>query len=345
MEISLREIKDWDRSYRVKFMNSISGYKAAHLIGTANKEGHENLAIFNSIVHIGANPPYLGFIMRPVTVERNTYNNIIENKYFTINHIHKDFLKKAHYTSIHFPAEVSEYEACNLEVERTTNFQAPFVKESNIKIGLKLVEDKEIEANGTRLIIGEVQVMKIEDDFVGLDGQLDLEKAQDVCVTGLNQYSMARKIQVYPYARMEDLPNFKQKERPDNVVYDKDNESYNPGLLPYGTNVGAPSIKPTQVSTWKNTSIISYNYSLNSKVKSLQKEYKKLLNEFQINEKLYKSKMNFEPIIGVEYHLYLNDRTGDEFLSLIEPGQWKKEYLGTYLLNHEKVWKKINKEN
>ena len=73
MEIGLSEINNWDRNYRVKFMNSLSGYKAAHLIGTANKNGDKNLAIFNSIIHIGANPPMMGFIMRPLSVERNTY--------------------------------------------------------------------------------------------------------------------------------------------------------------------------------------------------------------------------------------------------------------------------------
>ena len=51
--------------YRGMLLNKISGLKPANLIGTKSKSGQTNLAVFNSVVHIGANPPYLGFILRP----------------------------------------------------------------------------------------------------------------------------------------------------------------------------------------------------------------------------------------------------------------------------------------
>lgn len=43
---------------RVSLINSLSGFKSLNLIGTINNnQGQTNLAIFNSVVHIGANPP------------------------------------------------------------------------------------------------------------------------------------------------------------------------------------------------------------------------------------------------------------------------------------------------
>lgn len=50
-------------------------------MGTVNKIGHTNLAIFNSVIHIGANPPLMGFISRPNSGERHTLENIQETKY------------------------------------------------------------------------------------------------------------------------------------------------------------------------------------------------------------------------------------------------------------------------
>ena len=341
MHIDLKEIQGWDKTYRLKFVNSISGYKGVHLIGTENKNKQSNLAIFNSVVHIQSDPPLVGFIMRPLTVERDTFNHIKETGYYTINHVHKSFLKQAHYTSANFPTEDSEFDLCNLTKERVSNFPAPFVKESKVKMGLKLKETIEIESNGSLLIVGEVQHAVVDEDFVDISGQIDLELAHDVCVTGLNQYSSVSKFKNMPYARVKELPNFKEKERPDNVVFDKESQTYNSNILPYGTNIGAPSIIPSGVSHWKNVSINSFNHTFNNKIEIIKKEYEGLIEEYSINDMLYKAKMNFEPIIGETYHLYLSDKNEEQFLSLIPPTSWKKTCIGSFKINHQKLWEKV----
>ena len=43
----------------------------------------------------------------------------------------------------------------------------------------------------------------------------------------------------------------KKKKKPDNVAD-------NPGILPYGSNVGAPAIKPTNISSWKEEKVNPY---------------------------------------------------------------------------------------
>lgn len=341
MKIDLEEILSWDTKYRLKFINSISGYKAAHLIGTENKEGQTNLAIFNSIVHIGSHPPTVGFITRPLTVERSTYNNIIETGYYTINHVHKSFLNKAHFTSANFPSDVSEFEACNLTPEKLDNFSAPFVKESQIKFGLKLKEDLTIETNGTHLIIGEIQEIIINEDAIEEDGQLNLEVVNNVAVTGLNQYSTVINFRNLPYARVNEAPNFKVKERPDNVVFDNETQSYNANLLPYGTSAGAPVIVNQNLTTWVKRGVSKFNHSLSNKIDIIKEDYQKLIDEFDINEKIYSANISFEPIIGQTYHLYVNDKTDKEFLSMIPPNSWKKQFLGSFQLNHEGIWKRI----
>ena len=124
--------------YRGRLLNKISGLKPANLIGTKSKNGQPNLAIFNSVVHIGANPPYLGFILRPTTVERHTYENIKETGLYTINQISAQIHKKAHQTSAKYERGVSEFASVGLTEWYQQDFNAPYVAESHIKIGLQV---------------------------------------------------------------------------------------------------------------------------------------------------------------------------------------------------------------
>jgi flavin reductase (DIM6/NTAB) family NADH-FMN oxidoreductase RutF len=341
MTFTLTDILAWEQKYRIRFINSISGYKAVHLIGTQNSLGQKNLAIFNSIVHVGASPPLIGFVMRPVTVERHTYSNIVETGCYTINHVHKSFVKNAHFTSASFSREESEFDTCNLTPQYADHFIAPFVKESKIKFGLSLKEDILIKENGTRFIVGQVENILIDDEIIEADGQLDLERAHDICVTGLNQYSSVSKFKKFSAAYIESLPDFKVKERSDNVVFDKESQAYNANLLPYGTNIGAPKITETGVVAWKNMSIANFNHTFGNKIDSLKKNYQQLINEYELNEMVYQAKINFEPIIGHVYHLYVDKNQNERFLSLIPPSSWKMQHIGSFKLNHEKIWELV----
>ena len=51
-----------EKHKRAHFINSLGGFKSVSLVGTSDKEGNSNLAVFSSIFHIGANPPLIGLI-------------------------------------------------------------------------------------------------------------------------------------------------------------------------------------------------------------------------------------------------------------------------------------------
>ena len=114
IRISRNEIDALEKIYRANLINSITGYKPANLIGTISKDGITNLTIISSVFHMGSNPPIIGFMQRPVTVQRDTYENIKSMGYYTINHVHGEFIEKAHQTSARFDKDVSEFEACGI---------------------------------------------------------------------------------------------------------------------------------------------------------------------------------------------------------------------------------------
>lgn len=134
-----------------------------------------------------------------------------------------------------------------------------------------------------------------------------------------------------------------ENKKPDNVVYTVE-EGYNSNILPYATNVGAPAIKIDDVIAWKSRGIHNVNREFENKFNELKSEYQKLMEEYKWNELVYHSKFSFEPVIGETYHMYL-DNDGKEFLSLISPQEWNKEFIASFKLNSDKKWVLLDKKS
>ena len=139
---------------------------------------------------------------------RHTFQNIKTNRYYTINHVHQSFVEKAHFTSAKFDQQTSEFEKCQLTEEYLFDFKAPFVKESQLKLGMHFLEAIPIHLNNTVLVIGEILHLIIPDECIGERGHLDLSNINDVGISGVNSYYSLQKIAQFPFARPEELPIF-----------------------------------------------------------------------------------------------------------------------------------------
>lgn len=196
-------IQELERFYRANLINSVSGYKPANLIGTVSDNGVTNVAIFSSVVHLGADPALLAFIQRPVVGEQgHTYKNILQNGYYTINHIHRDFVEKAHATSAKFDPLTSEFDACGLNAEWLDGFPAPFVLESQVKIGMRFVQEIPIALNNTVMVIGQIEHLYIAERAIQDNGQVALDQVAGVCISGLECYHDVTPLAAFPYAKV-----------------------------------------------------------------------------------------------------------------------------------------------
>ena len=208
MNFTKEDIEKLDRKYRINLINSISGIKPANLIGTRSNDGFDNLAIFSSVVHLGADPALMGCISRPQSPSlKDTYSNIKETGAYTINSVSSDFTKKAHYTSAKLDKTESEFERMNIQSEFIDHFPAPFVKNSRIKIGLKYHSDI-VLPNDCLLIIGEIVFLSIDENDINELGQIDFEQIDGTGISGLNSYYELKKIDTYPYVRSNEIPDF-----------------------------------------------------------------------------------------------------------------------------------------
>lgn len=132
----------------------------------------------------------------------------------------------------------------------------------------------------------------------------------------------------------------KKEKKPDLVVWSEE-RGYYPRELTYGSNLGAPAIKVDNVAGWKLSNIQNVNSEFQARYEELMVEAKKLKEEYEWNELIYsRVEYTFQPTVGQIYHLYRR-RNESMFLSIIDPGSWSMEYIGSFRLESTNKWNKI----
>jgi flavin reductase (DIM6/NTAB) family NADH-FMN oxidoreductase RutF len=203
--LTAADIQAFEKIYRLNLVNGLPGFKPANLVGTAAPDGATNLAVFSSALHLGSDPALLGIVTRPTTVPRHTYANLKASGCFTLNHVPEALAAQAHYTSANFSDDVSEFDECGFTAEYRDDFPAPYVAESPLSIGLRLLEEHAI-SNGTVLLVGTVEHVYLKEELLRPDGTLDLATAGTAAISGLDGYHAVQPPVRFGYARPGQFP-------------------------------------------------------------------------------------------------------------------------------------------
>ena len=201
--ISRENISKMEKIERLNLINSCTGYKSANLIATKSVDGKSNVAIFSSITHLGSDPALIGFILRPTTVPRDTYKNIRETGFFTVNHITVDMIAEAHHTSANYEAGISEFDKTKLEEEYKNDILIPFVKGSPVQLYCKYVNEYYIKENDTIHLIASIENLFFDGNLQHEDGWLQIDKGNVVALNGLDGYCLPKLVDRFQYARKE----------------------------------------------------------------------------------------------------------------------------------------------
>ena len=195
------DINEMDKIRRLNLVNSCTGYKSANLIVTKSASGISNAAIFSSVTHIGSNPPMISFITRPLSVRRDTYTNIKEVGFFTVNHIIESMIAASHHTSANYDEFTSEFDKTNLEEEYKEGIAIPFVKGSPVQLYCKYLNEYYIKENDTVHVIASIENLFFEENLLHKDYWLQLDKANVIAINGLDGYALPKLIDRLEYAR------------------------------------------------------------------------------------------------------------------------------------------------
>jgi len=93
--------------------------------------------------------------------------------------------------------------------------------------------------------------------------------------------------------------------------------------------------------TWAVPFVSNVQKEFDSRYNIIKKQYEELLDEVYWNSIIYRTKINFKPVIGHTYYLYkeMDDKYS---LSLIAPWEWKKEHVGSFMFNFTGKWIKVD---
>jgi len=195
------ELDAMNHRKRGLLLNSLAGFRMAVMVGTISPQGVFNLAIFNSLVHLGADPPLWGLVLRPNPLERDTYRNIERLHTYTLNYIPLNEREGAHQCSAKYDPSVSEFDSCGFEPELIDGCVAPFVKSALVKIQMELVSVIPVPLNQTSIMIGKPVAITMKSELLGADGFVNLADHGILGCMGLDAYIRAQLLDRYEYAQ------------------------------------------------------------------------------------------------------------------------------------------------
>jgi flavin reductase (DIM6/NTAB) family NADH-FMN oxidoreductase RutF len=182
-----REWEGWAPRRRAQFFNSLGGPRQAGLLTTLSPEGVANAAVFSQTLHVGSNPPRLGFLFRPLTHQHHGLRQLRHQGAFGFNLLAggPDVALRLHQCSAAYPEGASELEATAFPWSPFDQLPAPRLHDAAVAYGLHLREEHAL-SNGTVLVVGEVAELHLaagiqpgDDGFVRLPAHLLLAQGLD----------------------------------------------------------------------------------------------------------------------------------------------------------------------
>jgi len=109
--------------------------------------------------------------------------------------------KREHQASARYPLDVSEFDEVGLRPLYKNGFKAPYVEDSPVQVGFKLIEVIDVDYNSTHIVVGEIVELHLKSEMLMDDGFVDLESGAVVALSGLDSYHGTKKIHRLSYAK------------------------------------------------------------------------------------------------------------------------------------------------
>lgn len=111
-----------------------------------------------------------------------------------------------------------------------------------------------------------------------------------------------------------------------------DKVAENPGLMAYAHSAGGAVIKPEDMGKVKGKAVLAMRQQSERQLNQvyqqmaiLAQQAKALRERVEVSERIYRTNMNFEPIINEAYYVYEKE-DGSDVLSLVAPDEWGRSF-------------------
>ena len=157
-------------------------------ITSMDEEGRLNAAPFSAYNYLCTDPPIVGVGVtnRPgrAAVPKDTARNIRRTGQFVINVVTEDLIQQMNICATDFPAEISELEMASLTTAPSSVVKVPRIAQAHA--ALECTEFTTMEIGRSRIILGRVVAMYVEDRFIvpEHEGAGPYIKAEDLHAVG-----------------------------------------------------------------------------------------------------------------------------------------------------------------
>ncbi len=138
------------------------------LVTSMNEDGGLNAAPFSAYNYLCTDPPIIGIGVtdRPGGgfIPKDTARNIRRTGEFVVSVVTEDLMQQMNICATAFPPDVSEIDAAGLEVTDSQMVKVPRIKQAHA--ALECVEFTTMEIGRSRIILGKIVAMYIEDQYV-----------------------------------------------------------------------------------------------------------------------------------------------------------------------------------
>ncbi|TFK44779.1 hypothetical protein BDQ12DRAFT_673569 [Crucibulum laeve] len=165
-------------------------------VSSLSKNGEPNLAPFSYFSMVSHNPPLLSvsFSLSPRR-PKDTRENLLATKEFTVNIISEAFVEAANSTSVEAPADVDEWIVSGLTMEPSTTVKPAIVRESAVSMECELHSFQDISPAGSSeptvtVVLGAIRKIHVKESVLSDDLKtVDPSKLRPVARLGGISYS------------------------------------------------------------------------------------------------------------------------------------------------------------
>ena len=169
------DIKNTPQRTIYNLINGLVAPRPIALVTTLSPNRLLNAAPFSSFNYLCINPPILGLGVAAKSFTdgkieiKDTARNIEQTGEFVVNVVTEDIAEKMNICGVDFPSEMSEPEIAGFTTEPSLVVKVPRLKESHAAFECKLYDTLKPGDAGSRIILGSVVAVYVDDLFVDKD--------------------------------------------------------------------------------------------------------------------------------------------------------------------------------
>lgn len=164
-------------------------------VSTLSADGVANVAPYSFFTVASCSPPVLSVTQVNPKDEANkdTLTNLLATKECVVNIVSHELVEQMNQSCANYPAEVSEFNAANIEHAASKLVSVPRVAQSKVHFECKLREIVSIsdEAHGGKMMLLDVVGISIDDDIM-VNGYIDPTRLNTVGKMGGDYFSTTK---------------------------------------------------------------------------------------------------------------------------------------------------------